>query len=291
MARASTSTQFDRILIVDWSAANSPKTGADSIWIADSHAPSCNPSTRTEAMAMIEAAVAQSLARQERLLLGWDFAFGYPVGFAAALGLTGWSDIWAWLHARVCDGDDNRSNRFDVAAEMNMALSAQDGPFWGYVGKHCPPGLSAKRYPRGVKSNWSYDFDYVREAERRARGAKSVFQLAYNGSVGSQALLGIARLEDLRRRFAGQIAIWPFETDFAADLSAPVICAEIYPSAHIVPDGVGVKDQRQVEAVLRDFLDRSQSGTMERALSAPSLSGAARDHVRHAEGWIVDPNT
>jgi precorrin-8X/cobalt-precorrin-8 methylmutase len=287
MARSSTSTQFDRILIIDWSAANSPKTGADSIWIADSHAPTRNPSTRTEAMAVIETVVAQSLARQERLLLGWDFAFGYPAGFAAALGLTGWSGLWAWLHARVQDDDDNRSNRFDVAAEMNMALSTQDGPFWGHVGKDCPPGLSPKRYPLGVKDNWSYGFDYAREAERQERGAKSVFQLAYNGSVGSQALLGIARLEGLRRRFAGPIAIWPFETDFAADISAPIICAEIYPSAHTVPDGVEVKDQRQVETVLHDFLDWARSGSMSRALGAPSLTGATRDRVHREEGWIV----
>lgn len=287
MAPLQTSTQFDRILIVDWSASNSPKTGADSIWIADSHAPSCNPATRAEAMGWVDAVIAQSLARQERLLMGWDFAFGYPAGFAAALGLTGWSNVWAWLHARIGDGPDNRSNRFDVAAEMNMAMGINEGPFWGHVGKHCPPGLSPKRYPTGKKDNWSYEFEYVREAERRAKGAKSVFQLAYNGSVGSQALLGIAQLEGLRRRFAGQIAVWPFETDFATDLSAPVICAEIYPSAHAVPAGDGVKDQRQVDAVLRDFLSWNQSGRMEHALCAPSLSGSARSAVRDEEGWIV----
>lgn len=287
MSNSVTSPLFDRIIIVDWSAANSPKTGADSIWIADSQALSLNPPTRADAMAQIHTVIDAALVKNERILIGWDFAFGYPAGFTAALGLPGWSGLWAWLHARIEDGADNRSNRFDVAAEMNLAMGLNDGPFWGHVGKACPPGLSAKRYPDEQKPKWAYDFDYAREAEHHAKGAKSVFQLAYNGSVGSQALLGIARLETLRQTFAGKIAVWPFETNFAQDLSTTVTLAEIYPSAHIVPDGTHVKDQRQVEAVLRDFLAWTHDGRMADALQAPELTGAARKSIEHEEGWIL----
>lgn len=299
MAHSSASPRFDRILIVDWSGANSPKTGKDSIWIADSHAASVNPPTRAEAIAHIQKAIEDSLIRSERVLIGWDFAFGYPAGFANALGLSGWSGLWAWLYNRIEDGADNRSNRFEVAAEMNLALRANgravSGPFWGHVGKTCPPGLSPKRYPDRAVRDWPFAFDYVRYVERAAPGAKSVFQLAYNGSVGSQTLLGIARLEGLRRTFAGQIAVWPFETDFAARLSAPitqlvtppVTLAEIYPSAHRVPDGPDPKDQRQVEAVLANFLAWTETDRMHDALSARTLSRDDRAWVKRDEGWII----
>lgn len=279
---------FDRILVVDWSAANSPKTGADSIWIADSKARSTNPATRSEAMRQIEAVLRASLSSQQRVLIGFDFAFGYPAGFASALGLGDWSGLWGWIHREISDDDRNRSNRFEVAAKLNRASGSASGPFWGHVGKTCPDGLSPKRYTNGAPHDWPYsDFDYLREAERRRPSASPVFKLAYTGSVGSQALLGIARLEGLRRTFETQVAIWPFETGFSEDLSAPIICAEIYPSGHKVPDGPAVKDQRQVEAVLRDFRAWNQAGTLRDALSAANLEGETRRRVLRDEGWIV----
>lgn len=238
-------------------------------------------------MTHIQTVIEAALVKDERVLIGWDFAFGYPAGVAAALGMSGWSGLWAWVQARIKDNADNQSNRFELAAQMNGAMGSSEGPFWGHVGKTCPPGLSAKRYPNGQKRPWPYEFDYTRHAERHAKGAKSVFQLAYNGSVGSQALLGIARLETLRRTFTGQIAVWPFETDFAANLSAPITLAEIYPSAHRVPDGPEVKDQRQVEAVLRDFMRWTRNGEMRRKLSAPHLTGDIRKSVKNEEGWIL----
>ncbi|WP_298914593.1 hypothetical protein [uncultured Algimonas sp.] len=287
MTDSPSATLFDRIVVVDWSAANSPKTGADSIWIADSHGLTLNPATRDAAMIAVETVMEASRIRRERLLIGWDFAFGYPAGFAAGLGLSGWDGVWAWLHDRVEDGPDNRSNRFAVAARANRVLGSADGPFWGHVGRDLPQGLSAKRYPDGTKGDWPYAFGYLRAAERRLPSASPVFKLAYTGSVGSQALLGIARLEGLRRRHADRIAVWPFETGFADALAAPVVMAEIYPSAHCVPDGPDVKDRRQVEAVLRDFQLWNDSGRMRDALSAPGLAGAERRAVMREEGWVV----
>ncbi|MGB6229580.1 MAG: hypothetical protein WBF53_05580 [Litorimonas sp.] len=277
---------FDRIVIVDWSSANGPKTGADSIWIADSRAPTLNPPTRAAAMERIDAVIEDGRQRGERLLTGWDFAFGYPAGFAAALGLEGWRGVWDRLHARTQDGPDNRSNRFEVGARINRELGPHGGPFWGHVGRERPNGLSGRRFPSGGR-DFPYPFDYLRHVERALPSASPVFKLAYPGSVGSQALLGIAQLEGLRRRFPERVAVWPFETDFAADLSAPVTLAEIYPSAHAVPEGPEVKDRRQVEAVLRDFLDWDEQGLLHEKLNAPGLTGAARDAVRREEGWVV----
>ena len=272
---------FDRFAVVDWSGANVPRSGADSIWIAASGTASANPVTRAQATERIADLIEDALGANERLMIGFDFAFGFPAGFASAVGLDGWQSIWAHLHDRIEDGADNRSNRFDVAAHWNRLLPG-DGPFWGYTMKAgLPDGLSRKSH-----SVWSHPFGYKREAEQRERKASPVFKLAYTGSVGSQSLLGIARLEELRRRFAGRVAVWPFETAFADDLSAPVVFTEIYPTRHGVPDGPEVKDQRQVEAVLRDF-EAWNGERLRGVLAVPSLCGGARMAVQREEGWVV----
>lgn len=282
------SPQFDRIVIIDWSAANQPKTGADSIWIADSHRPTVNWPTRAQAIRAVQMIIDESLKQTNRLLIGWDFAFGYPKGFAAELGVRSWQGIWAWLHSHIHDAPTNRSNRFEVAARLNQRFGPSPGPFWGFVGRTCPAGLHPKRYPHGkTKDQWLYPFQYERCAEQQAQGAKSVFQIAYSGSVGSQSLLGIAHLEDLRRRYNPQIGIWPFETQFTEGLFAPITFAEIYPSAHSVPKGTTVKDQRQVEAVLRDCLDWNGTGQMTHQLSGPAPNSFEREAALTEEGWIL----
>ena len=119
---------FDRYLAVDWSAANGPVSGKDSIWIGEAMRtglgvtlmPSRNPRTRAEAMSLIEQALLDARAKNERVMLGFDFVFGYPAGAAEALtGQPGWRSLWRALATRVEDAPDNRSNRFEVAAGLN----------------------------------------------------------------------------------------------------------------------------------------------------------------------------
>jgi molybdopterin molybdotransferase len=54
--------------------------------------------------------------------------------------------------------------------------------------------------------------------------AKTCFQLMGAGSVGSQALLGIARLQGLRERYGAAISVAPFE-----EPETQVVLAECYP--------------------------------------------------------------
>ena len=46
------------------------------------------------------------MARGKRVLIGFDFPFGYPAGFAARLGLSGppWQGVWAEI-ARLVRGE------------------------------------------------------------------------------------------------------------------------------------------------------------------------------------------
>jgi hypothetical protein len=88
---------FSAYVIVDWSAAAKPSTGADSVWIGvfkrdvrfrltyESH----NPPTRAEAEKKLNALLDDFKKRSERALVGFDFPLGFPRGFSAALNLPG----------------------------------------------------------------------------------------------------------------------------------------------------------------------------------------------------------
>ncbi|MGH7055068.1 MAG: cobalamin biosynthesis protein, partial [Stellaceae bacterium] len=83
---------FDTFAMVDWSAASAPKQGRDSIWVCW-HGPRGerfdNPPTRHAARTLLAELLAEALGRGERVLIGFDFPFGYPAGLAARLGLAG----------------------------------------------------------------------------------------------------------------------------------------------------------------------------------------------------------
>ena len=120
---------YDAHIAVDWSAANSPRRGKDSIWINENGARGINISTRAEAMAWVEARIARALADGERLHIGFDFAFGLTRGAAEALlGEGGWQSFWTFLHDAVEEGSRNASNRFAVGERLNMG-SELEGPF------------------------------------------------------------------------------------------------------------------------------------------------------------------
>ena len=279
---------FDRYIAVDWSAANGKKTGSDSIWIADLSRDGLsveNPSTRAEALASLIRRL--SSTKRERVFAGFDFPFGYPKGAAEAIaGKPGWAELWKLLRERVQDGDDNASNRFVVGGSINKAMRGGGPLYWGHHHMHAFDGLTRKR-PLDRYS----EIAEKRMAEARARTAQPVWKLYGNGSVGSQAMLGIARLEALRHHpvLGPEIAIWPFETDFTADLSKRIIVAEIYPS--IVKVGATrkkPKDQVQVETMVGLFADRDSRGTFARLIDAPAdLKPEQRKHAVEEEGWIV----
>ena len=280
---------FDTYIAVDWSAANTPKTGKDSIWISERAAsgwasPSLNPATRSDAMRHLEERIAQALAASERVFIGFDFPFGYPEGVANCIGgAPSWQALWNVLDELVSDADGNASNRFDVASELNARLSPTHRYFWGH-----PPGRDYG-YLGPKKDRLAYGvIAEKRLVEQRAKSAQPVWKLAGVGSVGSQALLGIPRLNQLRARFGEQIAIWPFETDFERDLSRPVVIAEIYPSLVPIEPAIEPKDRAQVEAFTAMLQKLDHLGELPNLLAAPETpSEPDRAAVVEQEGWIV----
>ena len=159
-----------------------------------------NLSTRFEAAAFLDDLITSQPGR--RILIGFDFPFGYPSGTATALGLTGtpWRATWDLLTDLITDDRRNANNRFEVAAGLNGRLGAPHGPFWGCPASRQQPGL------RSTKSPFSGPLAEYRVCERqlRADGWRpfSVWQLSYPGGVGGQALVGIPVLASRLRTHA-----------------------------------------------------------------------------------------
>jgi len=269
---------FDRYIAVDWSAANAPRLGRDSIWIGElgpeGRTASENAPTRHAAMASIGRRLESALGRGERTMIGFDFVFGYPKGAAAAIaGASGWDALWRFFGAAVSDEADNRSNRFALAERINATL--EDGPhFWGHPHQHRYEGLGPRR-PATAYAR----LPERRMAERFVRSAQPVWKLVGAGSVGSQTMLGIARLQALRTdpRFAGRIAVWPFETGFAEDLGRPVTMVEIYPSLFPVTEADGLpRDRAQVEMCTSRYAALDRDGLLGVFLSLPEDGAGGR---------------
>ncbi|MEM9278397.1 MAG: precorrin-8X methylmutase [Pseudomonadota bacterium] len=285
-------SEFHRFLVVDWSANNTPKTGSDSIWIADADCQNrdikvFNPATRSAAMEYLEAAVQQTVDLGQRLFAGFDFAFGYPADSAFLPGKGAWRDMWKFLHEQIEDHDDNLNNRFEIGGKLNRLLGSEEGPFWGHPHQHEGKyeGLGAKK-PDYKKLGISEK----RQIDDLVTTAQPVWKLAYTGSVGSQALLGIARLQKLRTGpFGKHIAIWPFETRFAEDLSKPVIVGELYPSLfEVSPEKGEIKDAAQVRTVAEQFCEFVANNRFAELLDGPrnQLDGVRDAAVSH-EAWMV----
>jgi hypothetical protein len=189
---------FDRYIAVDWSASNQPKLGNDSIWScdaprADPDMKTANHKTRHAAEGWLCEQLTEALAAGQRVLVALDFPYGYPAGFARALGVDGWKGIWEYLERHIRDDEENVSNRFEVAAEINRGLG-RGAPFWGRPGHLDLPALPVHKLVtyRGAGEGGLAEWRQVEEQLRRRRpGPQVVWKLAYTGAVGSQSLVGI----------------------------------------------------------------------------------------------------
>lgn len=292
---------FDAYIVVDWSASSEPKTGADSVWLCglerDGTALAerllANPPTRAAAMTVLADRLSDLVARGKRVLVGVDFALGYPSGFAGRVmpREATWLGVWKALATRLRDQPDNTNNRFEAAATLNADLFGRSFPFWGVPPGREVDGLTARR-PAGYGSGGApAEF---RLCETRAAGSQPVWKLCYPGSVGGQTLLGIPRMLDLRRHpwFGDVTRVWPFETGLRAPSrsdAGQVVLAEVYPSllpVH-VPDG-SVKDAQQVTGLARHFAELDRRDRLAELFPGdPTLSDQQRANVEREEGWIL----
>lgn len=297
---------FDAYVIVDWSAAASPRTGADSVWVAAIERARegrrveslSNPATRRQAMDGLAAHLVDLVARDRRVLVGIDAALGYPAGFAARLcpDRPNWRGVWSHLAAAIADAPDNANNRFQVAADLNLRLSGRAFPFWGCPAQAAAATLSPRK-PDGFGDGSGDRLGEYRITDRRVRGPQSVWKLAYPGSVGSQTLLAIAHLDRLRNdaRLRGAVRVWPLETRLAplsrGDGDAwRVIIAEVWPS--MIPSArlaaSEPRDAAQVRTLARHFARLDEGGALAALFAGPAdLADAERAIIEREEAWIL----
>lgn len=330
---------FDTYVMVDWSARSEKsrkKPKKDAIWWAVHPLGDARPwftelgrkkrvdchdsvsylgagvqvyeQTRHMAIENIQEFLLQ-IAKKRRVLVGFDFAFGYPTGFAEAItgkpcALELWSALSVSGHSKndkivISDKEDNKNNRFAVAAELNKRVKPkeQPGPFWGHPIKSAQQHLGVKYgNPYSHGEAWPFGFEMLRETEKRASGTKTVWQLLGNGSVGSQVLLGIPALHKLRTTLGPACTVWPFDTGFSIPRKGDgprIVIVEIYPSLlgkkkdiepwmYAVDDREEILDQAQVRLNAEAFSLLDARGGLEKLFRIPEKDRG----VQKEEGWI-----
>jgi hypothetical protein len=301
---------FDAYIFVDWSAANRPsplRPRRDAIWVgyltrrSEPEEKYCR--TRHEAVTYVKSLLLKQINNESRVLVGFDFEYGYPFGFAQAIGLrsgSGWAETWCELTSRIEDDENNKSNRFEVAAELNRA-AGNGGPFWGCPAKKDIPGLRPTSPGFPFPAERGVTLKRLRIVEARLTGVQEAWKLFGNGAVGSQALVGIPRVCGLRRDtdFINVSRVWPFETGFnerpSPDKGAWVLHAEIWPglvnaevSRLMEVNSSLIRDQAQVRALCQWAAREDSQGTFGRFFTRPAgLTDEETDICIKEEGWVL----
>lgn len=285
---------FDAGLVIDWSARStpSPKTPvADAIYACGfTQAEVDHPQyfrTRHACFAACITAIDAALARGEVFFLGFDFSFGYPMGFVPAV--TGQADaksIWHYFKRHVQDGQDNSNNRFAVADQINARLSGV-GPFWG-----CPANQQFDHLPHKGSARRDHGFGEYRATETASKTAQSSWKLFTTGSVGSQAVLGMTYLAKLMDRYGAAAHFWPFDGNIPSR-GPTLVVAEIYPSLFSQPSDADLRRLYDTEIFqIKDACQVWRTADHLRQMTSDKWQGLHSGYnitnpQIQAEGWIV----
>ena len=210
-----------------------------------------------------------------RVLAGFDFAFGYPAGFAERL--TGRADplaVWRWMADHLEDGPKG-NNRFDLAGRIN-AMFPGVGPFWFNA-----TGRDIDHLPHKGRGRDGHGMAERRAVELRAKGSFTCWQMGGAGAVGSQVMTGMAALERLRRSCPGEVAVWPFEV-----VERPVAFVEVWPSLLNRAVKAAMREGEIKDAVQVRVLARAVAGAARDGRLAAMLD-AVPEEARAEEGWIL----
>jgi precorrin-8X/cobalt-precorrin-8 methylmutase len=303
---------FDAYMFIDWSSKNSlspAKPSSDAIWVGELVGPGDPDATYWRGRQVVSAHVRERLiahvAEGRRVLVGFDFPYGYPAGLASSLGSSvpkPWRANWDLLAHEIADDEKNGSNRFAAAGLLNQRLGGGPGPFWGRPSAVDAPGLSATK-----KGLFTFPFPTsagelarLRRTELAIGGVQETWKLNGAGCVGSQALVGIPRVRALRDdpALADVSAVWPFETGFTTQpvprLGPWVLHAEIWPG--IIPStqvreemahsGL-IKDEAQVRLMCGWARAADLDGTLGAYFDSTGLDASDVRAAVDEEGWIL----
>jgi hypothetical protein len=294
---------FNAYVIVDWTAASKPGTGADQVRIGVLKRDvrfrltfeGQVVATRAEAEKRLALILDDLKKRGERAFIGLNFPLGFPRGLAEALKLNGdaatfrpWAGMGDYLDKMVKDKADNTNNRFGVGAEINRRTTGGPFPFWG-----CPPrDALTTLQPKRVHEHGAGDLPEFRATDLAVKGG-SIWKLYYAGSIGGHAILGIPMLRRLKK--TRSIKLWPFETGWKtvaeADLDGvEALAAEVrlglMPSATLPGEA---KELAPVRGMAERVARLDEAGKLGAALAAPKDAPEAEvAAVEGEEGWILN---
>ena len=291
-------TLFHGYIMVDWSAANvsAPENESSNAiwtacWINGKSYPPRYHRTRTDFFDYLTLIMKATKEKGQRLLIGFDFPFGYPFDSYNGLGCSDWKDLWKLINTNIKDDIDNRknkNNRFEVADGLNT-LFESDGPFWGYPETHTYKHLH-NQAPQDYGKTLPTEFRHVEKLlEKQPRiNPKSVWKLFCGVTVGSQTLMGIPTLQKLKEHKEIDCVVWPFEN---IDDKDKHVIAEIYPSIWHAENRYPIRDANQVYTVAKNIAYLDETNTLKNLLQAPHIH-SKKDDIIKKEGWIlgVDKN-
>ena len=300
---------FDAYIIANWTAAEGKKLGEQTLWVAVAkrdvrfrlYTETHNVATRAEGEKLLESLLAEHRKRGDRVLVGFDFNFGFPAGTAARLQLDGraWDAMGKFLGSNVVDKADNSNNRYQVAAKMNRLMTDEAWPFWGSPASQAQRWLTTTKPPEGSGSDIP-EFRATEIAGRKDKlPPKSVWQMHGAGAVGGLTLVGVPMVRRLLDKLGTSATIWPFNTGWRELTEADVeplsaLIVEVWPDmfkATRETNAEGVKEyktQAQVRAASIAFAEMDDAGTLQKAFAAPaSADEALITAVESEEGWIL----
>ena len=266
-------TSFDSVAVVDWNAGNDrgamPKK--DAIWVGSVlggvQQEPVYLRNRELALEHLSNLIEAELANGRSLMLGFDFPFAYPTGFAAAIGQSRALEVWDFFAKELID-TSKANNRFELAGALNKKFVGE-GPFWFNGLKQDISGLPRKKPTSPIHGQRE-----KRRVEELASGTFTCWQMGGAGAVGGQVMTGIAGLSKLRSRFAGKVSVWPFEP-----LKTPIVFVEIWPTLidqAVRAAGDTIKDRAQVRLLAQAFA-RLPGDRLRRMLDIEPTD----------EGWIL----
>jgi hypothetical protein len=204
---------FDTFLAIDWSGARSPYRGiAVAKCMRGKSAPQLVSSTVNARWTRTEIAnwLCDELKRGRRMLIGMDFAFGFP--FEAKVG---------YFHG----GNDRQETVFDLWKFIDD--SSGDEPDFGCDAFTCDPRFEALFWKSGrLPEGWvaRKRRTELACAETTNTRPETVYKLIGSKQVGKASLTGIRVLHYVRRIRKAEVSFWPFENSRGSTIT------EIYPT-------------------------------------------------------------
>lgn len=204
--------------------------------------------------------LADRIGTGERLIIGIDHGFSFPVGYFERYGLASWD---------ACLAD---FRRYWPTDEENCYIDfIREGAWWVHQSR--PPGERTGSQ------------EELRLCERWTSSASSVFRMDGQGAVGKSTHAGLPWLKFLRERCGDRLHFWPFDGWQAPEGKS--LIAEAYPSIfrRRYPKADRTSDQHDAYATARWLEETVRRQALGHYLNPPLTIPERK--VAGLEGWIL----